>query len=82
MKGVGDFHNVFKFHACSVNKKLFLTTLKLARACRPSNKPTANVHAKWLPAIEITLKKQVNEMVDYQTLAGETSIKFNIIKVA
>ena len=31
-KSIGDFHNVFKFHACSINKKLFLTA-KLAGAC-------------------------------------------------
>ena len=30
---IGDFRNVFKFHAYSVNKRLFLTTAKLAGAC-------------------------------------------------
>ena len=30
---IGDFHNVSKFHAYSVNKMLFLTTVKLAGAC-------------------------------------------------
>ena len=30
---IGDFHNVFKFHAYSLNKRLFLTTAKLAGAC-------------------------------------------------
>ena len=30
---IGDFCNVFKFHAYSVNKRLFLMTTKLAGAC-------------------------------------------------
>ena len=30
---VGDFRNVFKFEAYSANKRLFLTTAKLAGAC-------------------------------------------------
>ena len=30
-RSIGDFRNVFKFHAYSVNKRLFLTTAKLVR---------------------------------------------------
>ena len=53
---IGDFHNVFKFHAYSVNKRLFLMAAKLVRGL--SDVATTNViHAKWIPAIEITLKE-------------------------
>ena len=45
---IGDFRNVFKFHAYSVNKRLFLTS-KLVRIC--------SMYAKWIPPIEITLKE-------------------------
>ena len=38
---IGDFRNVFKFHAYSVNKRLFLTTAKLVR--RLSDVATTNV---------------------------------------
>ena len=31
-KAIRDFHNVFKFHAYSFNKRLFLMTAKLAGA--------------------------------------------------
>ena len=31
--GIGDFHNVLKFYAYSVNNFFFLTTAKLAGAC-------------------------------------------------
>ena len=51
----GDFRNVFKFHAYSVSKRLFLATAKLVRGL--SDVATTNVHAKWIPAIEITLKE-------------------------
>ena len=51
---IGDFHNVFKFYAYSVNKTLFLMTAKLAGAC-----PTWQqlMYAKWIPAIKIVLKE-------------------------
>ena len=29
---IGDFHNVFKFHAYSVNKRLFLMTTRLVKS--------------------------------------------------
>ena len=38
---IGDFRNVFKFHAYSVNKRLFLTTAKLVRGL--SDVATTNV---------------------------------------
>ena len=38
---IGDFRNVFKFHAYSVNKRLFLTTTKLVRGL--SDVATTNV---------------------------------------
>ena len=38
---IGDFHNVFKFHAYSVNIRLFLTTAKLVRGL--SDVATTNV---------------------------------------
>ena len=38
---IGDFHNVFKFHAYSVNKRLFLTTARLVRGL--SDVATTNV---------------------------------------
>ena len=49
---------IFKFHAYSVNKRLFLTTAKLAGAC-PSLPDLYQqlMYAKWIPVIEITLKE-------------------------
>ena len=38
---IGDFRNVFKFHAYSVNERLFLTTTKLVRGL--SDVATTNV---------------------------------------
>ena len=38
---IGDFRNVFKFHAYSVNKRLFLMTAKLVRGL--SDVATTNV---------------------------------------
>ena len=38
---IGDFHNVFKFHGYSVNKRLFLTTAKLVRGL--SDVSTTNI---------------------------------------
>ena len=51
---IGDFRNVFKFHAYSVNKRLFLTTAKLVRGL---SDVAQLMYAKWIPAIEITLKE-------------------------
>ena len=48
---IGEFCNVFRFYAYSVNKMLFLTTQNLPDLA------TTNVYAKWIPAIEIILKE-------------------------
>ena len=57
--GIGEFHNVFNFHAYSVNKKVVLDDHK---AC-----PTYQqlMYAKLILEMEFLLKKQVNEIADH-----------------
>ena len=74
---IGDFRNVFKFHAYSVNKRLFLTTAKLVRGL--SDVATTNV-CKVDTSNIITLK-EAGEWNGWSLgMAEEISINLNTLR--
>ena len=92
---IGDFRNVFKFHAYSVNKRLFLTTAKLVRGL--SDVATTNVckvdtsnrnhieRSRWMKWL-ITWFRQKNYAliwIHYESgLVLETSLEKNAAYIA